>query len=121
MYFLQRVARSVHGSGMSSRPRGLTSSMTIAPNPFHFVPGLLMYKCLPTTAASINQHPTRNNEGYSRERVSLNQNVKLKRLADWYIEVQPYNLRNDTPVLVCGKPSTTEMRIFNKSIQFKRQ
>ena len=32
-------------------------------------------------AASINQHPTTNNEGQSRERISLNQSVcKLKRL-----------------------------------------
>ena len=35
------------------------------------------------TAASINQQPTRNNEGLSRERVSLNQSVlKLKQLPD---------------------------------------
>lgn len=35
------------------------------------------------TAASINQHPTRNIEGLSRERVSLNQSVsKLNKLPD---------------------------------------
>ena len=35
------------------------------------------------TAASVNQHPTRNIEGLSRERVSLNQSVaKLKQLTD---------------------------------------
>ena len=40
VYFFHRDARSVHGSRMSSRPRVLASSMTIHPNPFHFVPGL---------------------------------------------------------------------------------
>ena len=62
------------------------------------------------TAASINQHPAINNEGQSKERVSLNQSVsKLKRLPDWYIEVRPYHLPSDTPVPVWSKPSTTDL------------
>ena len=53
-------------------------------------------------AASINQHPTRNNEGQSRERISLDQSVsKLNRLPDWYTELLPYHSPNDTPVPVC--------------------
>ena len=61
-------------------------------------------------AAPINQHPTRNNEGQSREHVSLNQSVcKLKQVPDWYTEVPPYHLPNDTPVPVCSKPSTTDL------------
>ena len=61
------------------------------------------------TAASIKQHPTRNNEGQF-ERVSLNQSVsKLERFPDWYIEVPPHHLPNDTPVPVCSKPSTTDL------------
>ena len=62
------------------------------------------------TAASIDQHPTSNNEGQPRERVSLNQSVsKLKRYPDWYIEVLPYHLPNNTPIPVCSKPSTTDL------------
>ena len=65
------------------------------------------------TAASINQHPARNNEGHeghSREHASLNESVsELKWLPDWYIEVSPYHLPNDTPVPVCSKPSTTDL------------
>ena len=61
-------------------------------------------------AASISQHRRRNNEGQSRERVSLNQSVsKLKQLYDWHIEVPPYHLPNDTPVPVCSKPSTADL------------
>ena len=61
-------------------------------------------------AAYINQDPTRNNEGQSREHFSLNQSVsKLKRIHDWYIEVPPCNLPNDTPTPVCSKPSTTDL------------
>ena len=42
-------------------------------------------------ATSMNQPPTRNNEGQSKESISLNQSLsKLKQLTDWYIEVPPY-------------------------------
>ena len=59
------------------------------------------------TAASINQHPTRNNERQSREHVSLNQSIsKLKWLSDWYIEVQPFHLPNDTPA-----PNQTQIKL----------
>ena len=62
------------------------------------------------TAASISQHPTRNNEGQSRERVKVYQSVsKLKRLPDWYIKVPLYHLAKDAPVPVSSKPSTTDL------------
>ena len=62
------------------------------------------------TAVSINEHPTENNQRQSRERVSLNQSLsKLKRLPDWYIEVPPYHLPNETPVPVCSQPYTTDL------------
>ena len=62
------------------------------------------------TAASINQHPTRNNEGQTGQRICLNKGVsKLKQLPDWYTEAPSYHLPNDTLVPICSKPSITDV------------
>ena len=62
------------------------------------------------TVASINQHPTRNNEGQTGQRICLNKGVsKLKQLPDWYTEAPSYHLPNDTLVPICSKPSITDV------------
>ena len=60
--------------------------------------------------APINQHSTRNNLGQSRECSSLNQVcIQDKATPNWYTEVPPYHLPNDTPVPVCSKPSNADL------------
>ena len=61
------------------------------------------------TAASINQHPTVDQEGCARECIKFSANTsKLMHLPDWYTEVPPYHLPNDTSLPVSKRPSFIE-------------
>ena len=48
------------------------------------------------TAASLNQHPKRYSVGLPRKKIELKiDDSRLKDLPDWYLDIQPFHLRDD--------------------------